>query len=272
VRLLVDDMELRRTAEEREQVLPVIGVDRELAGLGEPAGEDRRDRVRRAFAHSRGVLEPGRTAGEAGEVREADRVDAPLRVEQRVDRQLVERDQHDGRARPLACSLRRVRGAREPRDVRVEQEQREEEQRRGCEHRQREPGRASVQVELGRRRADRDGDGHEQPAGGARAADRLQHEQRHEAGDEDRVNGPAQAPAEQRLQPEQDRGRDEEEHEPEHDRVPAGRAAGREELAVLAEQVEERLRDRERPEDEEVQPGQPPRQGLALAHVLGAAR
>ena len=144
VRLLVDHVELRGAAEEREQVLPVVGVDRELAGLREAAGEDRRDRVRRAFADGRRVLEPGRAAREPGEVREAGRVDAPVRVEQRVDGQLVERDQHDRRARPLAGGLRRLRGEREPRDVRVEQEQREEEQRRGREHRQREPGRAGA--------------------------------------------------------------------------------------------------------------------------------
>ena len=173
---------------------------------------------------------------------------------------------------PLAGCLRRLGGEREPRDVRVEQEQREKEQRRRGEHRQREPGRAGAQVELGRGGADRDGGGHEQPAGSARAADRLQHEQRHEAGDEDGVHGPAQVPAEQTLEPEQDRGRHEQEHEREHDRVPAGRAAGGEELAVLAEQVEERLRDRERPEHEQVQAGQPPRQGLWPRHVLGPAR
>ena len=272
VRLLVGDVELRGTAEEREQVLPVVGVDRELAGLREAAGEDRRDRVRRPFADRGCVLEPGRAACEPSEVREANRVDAAVRVEQRVDRQLVERDQHDGRVGPLACCLRGLRGEREPRDVRIEQEQREEEERRGGEHGQREPGRACAQVELGRAGAERDGDGHEQPAGSARAADRLQHEQRHQAGDEDGVHDPAQAPAEQILQPEQDRRRHEQEHEREHDRVPAGRAAGGEELAVLAEQVEERLRDRERPEHEQVQAGQPPRQGRWPRHVLGPAR
>ena len=185
VRLLVGDMELRRAAEEREQVLAVVGVDRELAGLREAAGEDRRDCVRRPFADGRRVLEPGRAPGEPGEVREPRRVDLPVGVEQRVDRQLVERDQHDWRAWPLARSLRRLGREREPRDVRVEQEQGEKEQRRGGEHGQREPGRARSQVELGRGGADRDGGGHEQPAGSARAADRLQHEQRRGRRDED---------------------------------------------------------------------------------------
>jgi hypothetical protein len=71
---------------------------------------------------------------------------------------------------------------------------------------------------------------------------------------------------------EQQRRRDEHEHQREDDRVPPGRTACREELAVLAEQVEERLRDRERPEHEQVQAGQPQRQGLPLGHRRGVAR
>jgi len=57
----------------------------------------------------------------------------------------------------------------------------------------------------------------------------------------------------QRFEPGQERRRHEQQHEREQDDIPAGRAARGEELAVLPEQVEQRLGHREGPEDEQVQ-------------------
>src|SRR6185312_15925286 len=71
MRLLVDDVQLRGAAEEGEQVLPVVGVDRELAASREASGEDRRDRVGGSLADGSRMLEPGRAVREPGEVREA---------------------------------------------------------------------------------------------------------------------------------------------------------------------------------------------------------
>jgi hypothetical protein len=60
-----------------------------------------------------------------------------------------------------------------------------------------------------------------------------------------------------RLDCEEGSGWREDEQTGEENEVETGRAAGGEELAVLAEQVEEGLGDRERPEHEEVQPREP---------------
>jgi hypothetical protein len=65
---------------------------------------------------------------------------------------------------------------------------------------------------------------------------------------------PAGRAGDESFDGEEHRRWNERQREPEDDRVPASRAAGRKELAVLAEQVEERLCDRERAQDEQMQP------------------
>src|SRR4051794_10715749 len=88
--LCVDDVELRALAEEREQILRVVGIDGEFASTREAAGQDRRNGMRRALSNGRVAREPRRPVRERREVREAHRVYAPMGVEERVQRQLVE--------------------------------------------------------------------------------------------------------------------------------------------------------------------------------------
>ena len=104
-----------------------------------------------------------------------------VRVAQRVDGQLVERDQDDGRFRVRARRERLVR-AREgqPRGIGVQQEEPEKEQRRRGEHGQDQPGSGETRIGDRRCRTEHSGDCDEQPAGSAGAPDRLEHEERYQ--------------------------------------------------------------------------------------------
>ena len=102
-------MQLRSTAEQREQVPRVVVVHGELVGPRVPAGEQRGDAVERSLGDDAVVGEPGRASLERGKVGEADRIDTAVSVEQRVGRELVE---HDDNRRGLGPSGRRERGRR----------------------------------------------------------------------------------------------------------------------------------------------------------------
>ena len=69
------------------------------------------------------------------------------------------------------------------------------------------------------------------------------------------MHGAARGAWRQRLDAGQDCRWHEQQHDREEDDVPAGRSSRSEELTVLAEQVEQRLRNREGPEDEQVKGG-----------------
>ena len=89
-----------------------------------------------------------------------------------------------------------------------------------------------------------------------RAFQRLERDQRGETSakrEVQRLLGAGVDSAGKGLGREQERRRDEEQPERERDDVPGGRVADDEELGRVPEQVEERLRDGERREDEEVQ-------------------
>ena len=68
-----------------------------VVGVGELAGQHRRDRGLGGGRHRGGVPVPGRAGRQVGEGREPGGVDRPLTVEKRPQGQLVEDDQHDGR-------------------------------------------------------------------------------------------------------------------------------------------------------------------------------
>ena len=146
---LVHDVEPGGAAEQREEVARVVGVDRELAIAGIEPGEDRRHGVGRPFADGGVAGEPGRAGCEAGERGEAHCVDSVLGVEQRVQRKLVEDDQHHRGARPFpgGGGGRRRSGERQLRDIRAEEEEREEEQRHRRQHREHQPGRVEARVD-----------------------------------------------------------------------------------------------------------------------------
>ena len=100
------------------------------------------------------------------EVREPDGVDDAVPVEERIRRDLVEYDHDRRRVGPDVCrvSARRAR-EREARSVRVEQEEREEDERGGGEYGQNRPrgGRARVHRRPGRAHRPRDRD--QRPSG-----------------------------------------------------------------------------------------------------------
>jgi len=255
VRFPVHDVEPGRAAEQREKVARVVGVHREVPGAGVQPGEDGRHRVRRPLADGGVAREPGGASREAGERGEPHCVDSLLRVEQRVQRQLVEDDQHHWNPRPLVRRVGRGRsGEGQLGRVRVEEEEREEEHGRRCERRDDHPGSPEPRVDGSRccSRCRREDD--EQPPGRAEGADRLQDEETDERRDEDVVHDRPSPPGHHGFDREQHSRGDEHEREREEDDVPARRAARAEELGVLAEQVEQRLGERERGEHEQVQP------------------
>src|SRR6266516_2397622 len=82
-------------AEQREQVVRIVLDDRERAALGWVPGQDRGNGERGRGGHGRGVAEPDRAAGQAGEVRETAGVDLALRVLEVDYRKLVEEEEDD---------------------------------------------------------------------------------------------------------------------------------------------------------------------------------
>ena len=258
VRLGFEHVHLGLVAEEREQVARVVVVDGQLAGARVATGQQRRHPVQRALGDDALVREPGRAPLQGREVRIANGVDDFVPVEQRVHRELVE-DDHDHR-RVRAHRRRRGGlgpGERQSRGVRVQQEEGDENQRHGREDGQEQPRCRQTEIEGRGAGPDCPRDRGQEPARRADGPDRLEREQADEAGDQQRVECAAGAAWHDRLQAEKQRGRDEREKQREQDYVRARRPARREELAVPAEQVEQRLGDSERPEDEKVEPRDP---------------
>ena len=251
----------------------MVARDRLFVLLGQVAVHDRRLRALGGVVDRVGVLEPGRAVGELREAGVALPVELPVLVDQRVDRQLVEQDDHDRRLgdaadRPGA----RLVGERELRDRAAEEEQGEEHERRRREDVQERAHRLGSQPEERGGGADRHRQ-HDQDD--VRRVDRLLQslggDQRHEARDQDDVGGAprtAAGQAHEQLDPEQQQRRQHHEQDGEGDDVEARRAAGGEELGVVLQQVEERLGDREAPQHGQVQVGPG---GLLHEAALGAA-
>ena len=148
VRQRLDDVQLVRAAEKGEEVLRVIGEDRQRALLRQLSGEDGGDGLLRVRVHRRRAAEPDGVPGERGEVRETNRVDPLRAVHQRDRRKLVEHDEHHRRARVDGDGLRLgLLREHELRHGRVEEEQREEDDRRCDEEGEERPHRLRAQVQ-----------------------------------------------------------------------------------------------------------------------------
>jgi hypothetical protein len=81
---LLANVQLVVAAEQGEDVLRVVGGDRQVVLPREPPVQDGGHRVGRVLVDRGGVAVPGRVAGEAGEVRVQPLVDPPVGVHQRV--------------------------------------------------------------------------------------------------------------------------------------------------------------------------------------------
>ena len=270
LRLRLDDVHPVALAEQREKVVGVVLVDGERAFLRVPPGQKRRHGNRRRARDGGHVAEPERALRQTREVGKTAGVDVAVRVLERDRRELVE-EQEDDRCR---VADRRGGGAglgvREDERVyrRPEQEDREEDGRRRGEDRQ-EPARGPHAPD-GECEADPDRDrAHDQRRRPAEAGplQRLDAEDRAEGGQEDQVQDESRLATDELdeyLDGEQDESRDEDDDEPEQEDV-AGRGAVRgEELGVLAEDVEERLREGEAGDGEQLREAQC---GLAQARA-----
>jgi hypothetical protein len=167
-----------------------------------------------------------------------------------IDRDLVEHQKDDGRRR-VDVRDSGVHGLREDEafDFGVEQEGGEKDQRRRGEDRQKRPHDLDAPGGDGERDPDHDRADYERGrAVDAAAFQRLHAEDRAEEAEERVVHNRGVAPRDELdddLDGEQDqRGREGDDEREEHD-VARRRAANGEELDVLAEDVEERLRERE---------------------------
>ena len=109
---LLDD-EAVRAPEQGEHAAGVVRRDRDAALVGQDAGQDGRRGPAGAVAGRSGVREPRALPRERGEVRIAARIDLPGRPEQRGERELVQGDEHDGRARAVDLRLGRRRRRRD---------------------------------------------------------------------------------------------------------------------------------------------------------------
>ena len=291
-RRLLEDVHPVRPAEQAKQALGVVGGDRQPAGARAAAGEDRGHGLARAVVDAGGAGKPRRGSSESGEVGIPPWIDAPARVEQRGQWQLVEDDQHDGRA----CGHRgRARiglvGEHELGHRRRAQEESEEDQRRGGQDGQ--EGAQPACARVGDRGGDaRDAGDHEDHRRSERPdpLEDLDGEQRDERGHEREVQGaPERRPhqAGQYLQGNHPRRWGEREQHREADDLCSLRAPRGEELGVATQQVEQGLSDREAPERRQVeegdQRGAPRRRRLGVAgglrprrggcaHPLGAGR
>ena len=222
------------------------------AGLRQLAGELRGHRLRREVVDGRRVPVPGGVAGEPGDVGEEPRLDPAVGVRQRALRQLVEDDVDDrgGRARRPRHGTALATGAHEVAHRGERQQQDQDDQGRGGEHGGERPQgvRARVQRRDAGAHRDRDRDGEARAA--ERVAQRRQHERRRQRADEHELRRPSRrgaGAAEGPDQPGTGQGRHEGVAQGEHQDV-ARRAPSRdEELGVAAEEVEQRLRERERP-------------------------
>ena len=276
VRRLLRDTHLVGVAEQREEVVGMVLHGRLLAGLGHLAVEDRGHGEDGVLVHVRGVGVPGALAGEAGEVGEPPGVDVRLPVHEHLDRERVERHEHDrGRRGALRVPHPRVAGGDEARGVRREQEH-EAEQDRG----QAEDG-ADRPQQLG----PRVGDGEPGADGGAQREGRCgrpaeppyEREREHgeQAADEHEVDDPPGAPVDQggeRLDGEQDQARDEQDHEREGDDAPACDVVRGEERGVAAQHVQQRLGEGQRGERGEMHPGAPERARSSVDWCRGRGR
>ena len=252
------DLHRIRAAEEREEVVRVVGEERQPARFGVAAGQDRGHRLGRVLVDGGGVPEPRRVACKPGEVRVADAVDLAVLVHQGRDRQLIEHDEHDRRAGSHRRHAPRLRLALELELVqrRVDEEEGGEDERRGGEHGQEGSDALTRRVRRGEGDPGGSGEREREPCRRVARPDHdLERDERRQPGDEHQVKRLLRARVDQ---PSDDLGEDQEERRPEqepqrqHNQVERGRPAHDEELRRVTQQVVERLGDGEGREDEQV--------------------
>jgi hypothetical protein len=247
--------------QQREQVARVVRSDRQRPAVRLGSREHGRDGALGGVVDPRGVRVPRRPARERGEARIAPCVDAAVGPDERGARQLVE-DHHHHRCAVAAAGGRGGHVVLREHQLghgREEQEARQEQQRGGGQHRDEGPHRRDPRVEGGQRDGSRDREGQRRrgPQPGGHVLERLCRDRRHENSDECEVDAAphSRQPSERELDGREQRRREQREPEGEQQDVAAGVAASDEELGCVAEHVEERLRDGERPEHGQVRPG-----------------
>ncbi len=263
------DAQAVAVAEQGEEVLPMVRVDRQLVLFGQLPGERRGNRVLGERVDGRRLAVEGRVVLELGEVREPLGIDVAVGAEESGRAQLVEHDEHDGDVRIDRRGLdRRLVDAEKRRDRRVEEEERREDERGRQEDREERPNGRQANVGEGCGGTPENGGDDQRRA--RVLGDPLRHleqDERREPGDEQHVDDPPDALADERDQPldrEEHGGRHQQDPEREQDDVRRRRTTHREELGVLGEEVVERLRDRERRQDDDVRGG---RQQLARTYA-----
>jgi hypothetical protein len=227
--------------------------DRGLRALGGVV-----DRVR--------VLEPGGVPGELAEARIANGVEAPAGVHQGVRGKLVEQHHHDRGPRDPADRARlRLLGKGQLRDRVREEKEGEEHERSRREHAQERAHRLGAGIQAGHAAADRDRQEDQDQVGGIEGLlQRLGGDERDERSQEDQVDATPRVrggQADEQLHGEQHKRRHDHQQHGEADHVEARGASSGKELRVVLEQVEERLGDREGPEDGQLEKG--PERALA---------
>jgi hypothetical protein len=231
--------------QQREQALRVVGGDRQVALARPLPGEQCRHRLGRAAGDGGGRAVPRRVLGERGERRIATGVDVVARVHERGGRQFVEDDHHHRRVGPR-LPRHRLRLLREHQvgDRRDDEEQHQEEQRRGREDREERPRGRGARVERRRPRADE----HRERQRDDRRPEDGKDDRGHQDSHEDRLQRRVQVREQREQQRRHHRPHEREEHD-----VQRGAPAGDEELRLAAQQVEQRLHEGERPEGAQVQ-------------------
>ncbi len=247
-----------------EEAVGMVGGDGQQPRSRQPARDDRRDGADRRVRDRSDARVERRHAGEPGEAREPLGVQPPPLVQQRGDGQLVEHDEDHGvGGRVRRRGGRRRAGARlvlregDPARLVAEEEEPAEQQGR---RRERAQQHRDVAYPCARDRdAGADGRGHRHGdrARGAGLRGDEHRDPRREHADEPEVQEPRGARGPQRrerLGPHHRQRRQEREPEGEQDDPGRADVVRDEELRVVPEQRQQRLRDRERPERRELQP------------------
>jgi hypothetical protein len=233
--------------EEREQVLGVVRRRRRQPVPGEPSCQQGRHGYGGDRGHGPGVAEPRPLPRQTGEVRVQRRVETPFAVHQRLQRELVG-DDHDhgttvaldaGRGDHVVVAPQGLGGGR------GEDEHRQEQQRgRGDGH---DPPPDHREAQVGHRDEHRgagDGDGQATAGHVSLQLQELEHRGRRQPDDQDGVQQPARPgvdAGDAGLDRPEDRGRHQQDEEPERHEVGAPRAVGQEHLRRPAEGVVEGL-------------------------------
>ena len=250
MRLRLLDIQVVGPAEQGEEVLRVVEEERQpVRAL---AGEDRGHGSRGPLVHGRCIPKPGRVLRQPGEVGIARRVELSVCPEQRDGGKLVEDDHDDRRSGGGLGQMRLRRGLEEPRHGREGEKEDEDEDRGYADDGQKHARGARTHVQERAEAAD--------PRGRSDCPDPdptkgLQGEERHqrrEEGEMEHGGDPIAGQAAQRFDAEEEERGEEDDCEREENDVPARRPAHREKLDVPREEVEERLRDRQRRESGEV--------------------